>query len=143
MTPGQYLNGSAALNTAGTGTTVTMPTIAPSNLASQGTPFANVAPVAGNTGTITPAKTAVLVIANPTASGQTINAGTLTFTDTVGGQTVTISYTLSSVSIAANASQTFVVALSSGILAIPKVNATFAANPSAGTLSALLVLLPF
>lgn len=108
---------SGALNTGGVTTTLALPTLqSPRN-------------------TLYPAKTLTLSITNPTGSTKTINAGSITFTDTVGGSVGTITYVLTSPSIAAGANQVFAIPLSSGLLTSPTLSVTFASAPSAGSLS--------
>lgn len=84
----------------------------------------------------------LVVIDNPTASAQTINAGSVAFTNSDTPDTATITYNLTSVSIAAGHSATFFVALSSGYLPTATLSVTFAANPTAATLNARLVMIP-
>lgn len=108
---------SGSLNTAGTTTTLNLPSLIwPHN-------------------TLFPAQSVFLVIANPTGSAQTINAANLIFTLSVGGVTSTLIYALPTVSIAAGSNQTFLVLLTNGVLPSPSLTATFAGNPSAGTLN--------
>ncbi len=115
----QYqVNVTAAANTAGTTTTFNLPSLLQ----------------AGNY--LVPAESVTLVVANPTGSGQTISSASLIFTDTVGGVASTITYTLSAVSIAAGANQTFLVVLSSGYFSQPSLSLTYGSNPSASTITA-------
>jgi hypothetical protein len=82
-----------------------------------------------------PITTCLVSITNPTSGGQSISSGTLVFSDTVGGVTSSITYSLSGVSLAAGANQVFYISLSNGILQNVKLNVVFASQPSAGTLS--------
>jgi hypothetical protein len=116
-----YISASGALVTTGTTTTLALPSLL-------------------RFGEVPSVQFATLVISNPSGVGQTISSGSLQFNDTVGGVTSTITYTLSSVSIAPGANQTFTVALSNGYLQNPVVSVTFGGNPTAGTLNVLLVL---
>lgn len=93
----------------------------------------------GITGNAFDAKNAVVAIAN-NGSGQMINAATLSFVDTLGAQNATISYTISSVSIANNANATFEVPLPSGILKNAQLAVTFASAPTAGSVATEVVL---
>ncbi len=81
------------------------------------------------------AKFLFLTVYNPTGSGQTMTAGTLTFTDTtVGSQTSTILYTLgdyATVSIAPAANQTFVIPLLNGYLRVATLLMTFGGTATA------------
>jgi hypothetical protein len=137
-----YLFGSAPLVTTTTAQAITFQSIAPGNVPGQGTPIPNAADTASG-GSVTPAGHASVTIANPTGSGQTITAGALSFSDVLGAITASVSYSLSAPSVVPGASQTFYFALSSGILATPKLSVTFGANPGSGTLNAVLALLPF
>lgn len=113
-----YYQSSGPISTAGATTTLALPSLKQQP---------------GNT--LFPAKSVTLVIANPANSGQTINAASLVFTQLVGGVPSTITYALTSPSIAAGANQTFLVPLTSGIFANPTLSVTFAGTPSAGTLA--------
>lgn len=94
-------------------------------------------------GTMPSAQNCMVMIDNPSATGQTINAGTLKFTDPAitdtGG---TVSYTLGTVSVAAGHAATFPIALSNGYLPQPTLSLTFAANPGAATVTARLLMIP-
>ncbi len=112
-----YYQTSGALVTTGATTTLIMPTLLlqPGN-------------------TLFPAKSVTLVIANPTGTGQTITSGSLLLKQTVGGVVSTITYALTSPSIAPGANQIFQIALTSGLLANPTLSVTFGGTPTAGTL---------
>jgi hypothetical protein len=120
---GLYLSAAGAVNTGSTSTALTIGTIADT----------------GNT--IFDASNLLLSITNPSGSGQAITGGNVQFTDTVGGLTSTITYTIPFASnLAAGANAVYTIPLNNGMLKTLTLNVTFAANPSASNLSATAVI---
>lgn len=88
------------------------------------------------------AKSLLVIVCNPTSSGQTITSGSVTLTDTLTGlvSPPSITYPLpGKVSIAAGSSQAFVIPLSQGLLPTMSLSVTFGTTPAAGTLQAIVV----
>ena len=115
---GLYLAGSAAVNTGGTSTTVSLGNIADTS------------------STILDCQLVTLSITNPTASGQAITAVQLQFTDTIGGVSSTISYNaIMPSTLATGSNATYSIPTTQGVLKTAQVVCTFAANPTASTLN--------
>jgi len=98
----------------------------------------------GTGGKTPPAKTAYVSIFNPTASTKAVASATLTFTEVVGGVTLTLTYNLT-IAPAAGAAAMVKADLTTtpgGILRTPKVNVTFASAPAACSVGVLLQLMP-
>jgi hypothetical protein len=75
-------------------------------------------------------------VTNPSASGQAITAIQLNFIDTVGGVSSTISYNaVMPATLAAGSNSTYTIPITQGVLKTVQVQVTFAANPTASTLS--------
>jgi hypothetical protein len=118
---GLYLTGSAAANTGGTNTTITL---------------GGIGTTSDSNSTIFDAQLVTLSVTNPTASGQAITAIQLQFTDTIGGVASTQSYgAVLPATLAAGANGVYSIPITQGALKNVQVVVTFAANPSASTVS--------
>jgi hypothetical protein len=93
----------------------------------------------GVTGNAFDAKAATVAIAN-NGCGQTMNAATLSFVDTLGTQNVALNYTIPGVSIANNGNATFEIPFPAGTLRNVQLACSFASAPTAGSVAVEVVL---